>query len=297
MCVNTIAHNLRKKKLPSDDLNGKRFLDTVDKVFKEEIVTDQNIIRWPKVKDILELNDPGVYNGIILSVLEEMAIGMGLKTKRYHVFTDKIFEMIPLDAQESFIKRLPSEISGKMCLSSAAKVNKLKMAHKRVRSLKTEKEVTQETANLNLQENDAGGSEAKHDLARETFISKTACNYTPNSKKKDEFRLEDDTISKQGSSKINVLTSVEELRQILDDSLSQPNTHIISSLQMSELGQRRGGHYSPLGGYDKVLDRFLLLDTNRRYAPVWVTTSCLFNAMASYDHTAKFSRGFLIVHL
>ena len=228
ICVNAIAHNLCNKNLTSKGVHNETFLKTVDEVYKGDAVTDQNIKRISKVKDILDDNDPELYNGIILSVLEEMAIAVGLKTKRYHALDDKMFAVIPVDGQGSFIK----------------------MTYDNTKYPKSWKTSALEHSISNHEE------------------------HIPN---------------------INVVTSVGGLRKILVDSLSQPNTHIIANIQMSVLGQRRGGHYSPLGGYDKVSDRFLLLDTNRRYPPAWVTTGCLFNAMATYDDSAKFCRGFLIV--
>ena len=61
------------------------------------------------------------------------------------------------------------------------------------------------------------------------------------------------------------------LRSLLQKSLSDPSDRLIVNYDRSSLGQKGGGHFSPLAAYDSVSDRVLLLDVARyRYPSVWI---------------------------
>jgi hypothetical protein len=62
------------------------------------------------------------------------------------------------------------------------------------------------------------------------------------------------------------------------------------------LGQKGGGHISPLAAYDPDQDRVLILDVARyRYPAVWVTTPDLWRAIRSIDTSSGLSRGLVII--
>ena len=61
------------------------------------------------------------------------------------------------------------------------------------------------------------------------------------------------------------------LRSLLQKSLSDPSDRLIVNYDRSSLGQKGGGHFSPLAAYNSVSDRVLLLDVARyRYPSVWI---------------------------
>ena len=77
---------------------------------------------------------------------------------------------------------------------------------------------------------------------------------------------------------------LEAFRKTAGDYLAAKDHVVIVNYLRAALGQRRGGHISPLAAYDAKADRFLILDVARyKYPPVWVTASDLFDAMNTTD--------------
>ena len=80
------------------------------------------------------------------------------------------------------------------------------------------------------------------------------------------------------------LGSLEEFRRVASDALSDPDKRVIVNYYRPGLGQKGGGHHSPLGAYDAETDRFLILDVARyRLPPVWATAADLWNALDTTD--------------
>lgn len=91
-------------------------------------------------------------------------------------------------------------------------------------------------------------------------------------------------------------TSLDRFRYLALDAMSHQKGYVIVNYGRTALGQEGGGHMSPLAAYDKLSDRFLILDVARyRYPPIWVKAHDLWAAMNSSDQDAKEIRGFLIV--
>jgi Phytochelatin synthase len=60
------------------------------------------------------------------------------------------------------------------------------------------------------------------------------------------------------------------------------------------VGQRGGGHISPLGAYDAASDSFLVLDVNPASAGwVWMPTATLVQGMRTFDTVEN--RGYVVV--
>eukprot|EP00930_Biecheleria_cincta_P063860 TRINITY_DN49395_c0_g1_i1.p1 TRINITY_DN49395_c0_g1~~TRINITY_DN49395_c0_g1_i1.p1 ORF type:complete len:269 (-),score=23.27 TRINITY_DN49395_c0_g1_i1:126-932(-) len=84
---------------------------------------------------------------------------------------------------------------------------------------------------------------------------------------------------------------------------AEPLQFIAVNFDRHGLDQEGAGHHSPLGAYDAVSDRVLVLDVARyKYPPVWVHVEDLFRAMSvNFSHpeipVKGFStpRGFLVV--
>jgi hypothetical protein len=77
--------------------------------------------------------------------------------------------------------------------------------------------------------------------------------------------------------------------------LKNAGDYVIVNYLRGALGQKGGGHISPLAAYDDQSDSFLVLDVNpvegKRWA--WVDAKALFAAMRTKDHDEN--RGFLLV--
>jgi hypothetical protein len=72
---------------------------------------------------------------------------------------------------------------------------------------------------------------------------------------------------------------------------------VIVNYQRKALGERPGGHISPLAAYDEKSDTFLIMDVARyKYPPVWAKASDLFAAMDTIDTVNQGkTRGYVIV--
>lgn len=64
------------------------------------------------------------------------------------------------------------------------------------------------------------------------------------------------------------------------ENLSNNNDYVVVNYKRKALGQKGGGHISPLGAYDPKSGSFLIMDVNTNKAPwVWVKSADLINAM------------------
>ena len=90
--------------------------------------------------------------------------------------------------------------------------------------------------------------------------------------------------------------SPDETRQTILGALQAPDQRVIVDFDRKVLGQKGGGHFSPLAAYHQGEDRFLLLDVARyKLPPCWVPAAVLHEAISGTDTTSGKSRGFLIV--
>lgn len=88
--------------------------------------------------------------------------------------------------------------------------------------------------------------------------------------------------------------NLETLKNKIIQNLSEPNNYVIINYKRTGLGQKGGGHISPLGAYDPKSDRFLIMDVyTNNYTWVWVTSGDLFKAMQTFDTLEN--RGFVLV--
>ena len=69
---------------------------------------------------------------------------------------------------------------------------------------------------------------------------------------------------------------------------------MIVNYRREDVGQRGGGHISPLGAYDADSDSFLVLDVNPTSAGwVWMPTATLIKGMRTFDTLEN--RGYILV--
>jgi hypothetical protein len=92
-------------------------------------------------------------------------------------------------------------------------------------------------------------------------------------------------------------SSPEQFRESAAAYLGQPGGHVIVNYLRRAIGQERGGHISALAAYERVTDRFLVLDVSRyKYPPVWVRSDDLFAAMNTTDaDNQNRTRGYVLV--
>ncbi|HVR62531.1 MAG TPA: phytochelatin synthase family protein [Polyangia bacterium] len=97
-----------------------------------------------------------------------------------------------------------------------------------------------------------------------------------------ELRVADDTLSD------------EAIRRELAANLVTPDDYVLVNYLRPVLGQKGGGHISPLGAYDKASDSFLILDVNPNgHTWVWAPASQLIKAMRTRDVAEN--RGYVLV--
>jgi hypothetical protein len=86
----------------------------------------------------------------------------------------------------------------------------------------------------------------------------------------------------------------EEIRSDLVQNLQRPGDYVIVNYRREAVGQRGGGHISPLGAYDAGSDSFLVLDVNPAAAGwVWMPAATLVKGMRSFDTVEN--RGYVLV--
>ncbi len=84
------------------------------------------------------------------------------------------------------------------------------------------------------------------------------------------------------------------IRKDLIENLKRADDYAIVNYKRSALGQKGGGHISPLGAYDETSDSFLVLDVNPASAGwVWVKTTSLIKGMRTFDTVEN--RGYILI--
>ena len=85
-----------------------------------------------------------------------------------------------------------------------------------------------------------------------------------------------------------------EVRADLAANLQRSGDYAIVNYRRELVGQRGGGHISPLGAYDAESDSFLVLDVNPSSAGwVWMPAATLIKGMRSFDTVEN--RGYILV--
>ena len=88
--------------------------------------------------------------------------------------------------------------------------------------------------------------------------------------------------------------SEQAIRVDLADNLARGGDYAIVNYRREAVGQKGGGHISPLGAYDAASDSFLVLDVNPAVAGwVWMPTATLVKGMRTFDMVEN--RGYVLV--
>lgn len=86
----------------------------------------------------------------------------------------------------------------------------------------------------------------------------------------------------------------DEIRADFVDNLKRGGDYVIVNYRREEVGQRGGGHISPLGAYDAGSDSVLVLDVNPASAGwVWMPLTTLVKGMRTFDTVEN--RGYVLV--
>jgi hypothetical protein len=89
--------------------------------------------------------------------------------------------------------------------------------------------------------------------------------------------------------------SEQAIRADLADNLARSGDYVIVNYRREAVGQKGGGHISPLGAYDAASDSFLVLDVNPAAAGwVWMPAATLVKGMRTFDTVEN--RGYVLVH-
>ena len=92
----------------------------------------------------------------------------------------------------------------------------------------------------------------------------------------------------------NAMT-VEAFRERLKNNLRREGDFVLVNYDRRVLNQEGAGHISPVGAYDDVTDRFLVLDEAAyKYPFTWVPTQLLYNAV--HTQAGQGWRGVLFIH-
>jgi Phytochelatin synthase len=88
--------------------------------------------------------------------------------------------------------------------------------------------------------------------------------------------------------------SEADIRAELVENLARPGDYVIVNYRREDVGQRGGGHISPLGAYDATSDAFLVLDVNPASEGwVWMPAATLVRGMRTRDTVEN--RGYILV--
>ena len=93
--------------------------------------------------------------------------------------------------------------------------------------------------------------------------------------------------------------SNQRVKRELIANLGREGDYVVVNYQRSTLGQKGGGHISPLGAYDQNTDSFLVMDVNSsKHNWVWVEAEDMIRAMRTHYLTVENQvehRGYLLV--
>ncbi len=94
---------------------------------------------------------------------------------------------------------------------------------------------------------------------------------------------------------VDEVRTVQAIRADLTDNLMRRGDYVIVNYNREAVGQKGGGHISPLGAFDAASDSFLVLDVNPAAAPwVWMSADTLVKGMRTFDKVEN--RGYVLVH-
>lgn len=118
----------------------------------------------------------------------------------------------------------------------------------------------------------------------------------------------EDSLKANGFTKFTVETvhvddaspaTLAKVRKALTENESSTKDFIIANFnQGAYTGDTGGGHISPIGAYDEVKKRVLIMDTDREwYEPYWVSDETFVKGMATKDSDSGKNRGYVWIKI
>jgi hypothetical protein len=90
--------------------------------------------------------------------------------------------------------------------------------------------------------------------------------------------------------------SLEAFRALVTKNMKDAKDMLVVNYNRKVVGQKGGGHFSPVAAYNSSADRVLILDVAaHKYAPSWVALSALWSALDTVDSDSKLKRGLVVV--
>lgn len=90
--------------------------------------------------------------------------------------------------------------------------------------------------------------------------------------------------------------NLDQFRQIIRENLANDNNFVLINYLRRAIGQKRGGHISPIAAYNEESDQFLILDVSRyKYPPVWFDTETLWASTNTIDQVSQKTRGIVLI--
>jgi hypothetical protein len=90
--------------------------------------------------------------------------------------------------------------------------------------------------------------------------------------------------------------NLDQFRQLIRENLANDNNFVLINYLGRAIGQKRGGHISPIAAYNEENDRFLILDVSRyKYPPFWVDTETLWGSTNTIDQVSQKTRGIILI--
>ena len=88
--------------------------------------------------------------------------------------------------------------------------------------------------------------------------------------------------------------ALDVFRQRVISNLRNEDDLLVINYARKSIGQKGGGHFSPIAAYHSPTDRVLILDVAaHRYPPVWAKLSGVWAAMDTRDSDSGLARGFV----
>lgn len=87
----------------------------------------------------------------------------------------------------------------------------------------------------------------------------------------------------------------ESFHKILEKDMADTNNVMLVNYKRTAVGQKGGGHISPIAAYNPAQKKALIYDVRMKYGPVWVSVSQLLEGMKMVDSSSNLSRGYVSV--